>query len=221
MSQVEMSLPGTLKLYYSPNSPYVRKVMMTAHEVGVGERIERQPTDVWDSNAAVTAANPLGQIPTLVCVDGEVLYDSSVICGYLDDVYGGGRMLPRNGMARWRVLRNQALGDGLLNSAVIRVMEIRRRPHSLRWEDLLKRQQMIAHRVYDALEREAASFGEILDHGQVAIACALAYVDFRLAEDSWRKGRPRLAAWFGAVAARPSFTSTAPPAPVAVKEQQS
>lgn len=202
-----------MQIYHSPNSPFVRIVMMTAGEAGVADRIELLPTDVWKEGAAVTAVNPLGQIPTLVCENGEILYDSSVICEYLDARYNAGGMLPADPAMRWRILRQRALGGGLLNAAVIRALEIRRRPAKLRWPELLARQQAIMERVYDTLETETASFGARIDLGQIAVACALAYVDLRLAEDGWRTGRPTLAEWFARITQRRSFIDSAPPVP--------
>jgi glutathione S-transferase len=200
-----------MQLYFSPNSPFVRKVMVTAHEVGVADRMQVSPTDVWAPNPPVAAANPLGQIPTLVCEDGTVLYDSGVICEFLDEAFGDGRLMPPQGAARWRLRRLEALGNGLLNAAVTRTLELRRRPSALRWEDLLARQQGIMRRCYDALETEAGGFDPAApDLAQIATACALAYVDRRLPEDGWREGRPALAGWFASFAERESFAGSAP-----------
>jgi glutathione S-transferase len=219
MLQPESARSANLQLYYSPTSPYVRKVMVTAHEVGVVQRLDLHPTDVWSEGAAVTALNPLGQIPTLICDDGATIYDSPVICEYLDSAYGNSRLVPQDGRPRWEILRLQALGDGLLNAAIIRVMEVRRRPESLRWHDLLARQRKVMARTYDALEHEAASFASALDLGQIAIGCALAYIDLRLGDDDWRRGRPALRDWFRAISERQSFVASAPPgAPSAAQE---
>jgi glutathione S-transferase len=200
-----------MKLYFSPNSPFVRKVMVTAHELGVAGRIEPRETNVWEEDAALTGANPLGQIPTLICDDGEPLYDSDVICEYLDAAHGDGRLVPRDGPERWRMLRLKALGNGLLGAAVIRALEIRRRPETLRWPELIERQRTVMCRVSDELEERCAGFRPDPDLGQIAVVCALGYVDLRMPEDAWRAGRPALARWFERFAARPSFAETAPP----------
>jgi glutathione S-transferase len=186
--------------------------MMTAGELGVAGQIERIQTDVWQEGAPVTAANPIGQIPTLVSDEGEALYDSLVICEYLDARFGQGRLMARDGAERWRVMRQRALGYGLLNAAVIRTLEVRRRPEALRWEGLLSRQKQVMARIYDALEGEAATFADRLDLGQIVIACALGYSDLRLGDDKWRDGRPELARWHRKVSARQSFLDSAPPA---------
>lgn len=197
-------------VYYSPNSPYVRKVMVAAIELGIEQRLERKPTDVWAADSPVRAVNPLGRIPALVTDDGEVLYDSPVICEYLATTYDGSRFLPAAGAVRWGVLRRQALGDGLIDAAVQRALEVRRRPAALQWSDWIDHQKATMLRAADALEREAGTFGDNLDLGTIAIGCGLGYWDARFASDRWRDGRPVLAAWFDRIAQRRSFRDTAP-----------
>jgi glutathione S-transferase len=201
-----------MQLYHSPTSPYVRKVVVTAIELGIRDRIEVRPTNVWDPSCKVGEVNPLGRIPVLVGSDGEVLYDSPVICEYLDAVYGGGRLLAGGGAERWRTLRLQALGDGLLDAAVLRALELRRRPDNLRWSDLIERQRTVMGRALDDLEQKARSFRAEPDLGQIAVGCALGYIDLRFAEDEWRARRPGLRSWFERFSARPSFANSMPPA---------
>lgn len=197
-------------LYYSPNSPYVRKVMVLAIELGIEQRFEKKPTDVWSAGSIVRAANPLGRIPTLVTDEGAQLYDSPVICEYLAATFGSARLLPASGNGRWQVLRRQALGDGLIDAAVQRALEIRRRPEALRWSDWIDHQKAAMLRTADALEKEAGELCDEPDLGTVAIGCGLGYWDARFGDDRWRDGRPALAAWFDRLATRRSFRETAP-----------
>ncbi|HEY5720170.1 MAG TPA: glutathione S-transferase N-terminal domain-containing protein [Gammaproteobacteria bacterium] len=196
-------------LRYSPTSPYVRKVTASAHELGLFERLELLPTNSWDPASDLPESNPLGKVPTLVLEGGEILYDSPVICEYLDHL-GGGRLFPAPGPARWAALRDQALGDGLLDAAVLLFIERARRPQEERsawWQQL---QLDTVNRALDTLEERAGSFAGLADIGQLTAAVALGYVDFRFAEMEWREGRPQLAAWYAEAAARPALQATVP-----------
>lgn len=200
-----------MQLHYSQTSPFVRKVLMVAHEVGIADRIEIKPTDVWAPDSVIHRDNPLAKIPTLVTEDGLVLFDSPVIAEYLDTV-GGGRLFPAPGTARWRALRQQALADGICDAAVLRLLE-GRRPESLRSADWADRQRRAVSRGLDALEREVGDLPspDAPTIGGIAVLAALGYMDFRFAGDGWRKGRPALANWFEAASPRDSFRLTAPP----------
>lgn len=200
-----------MKLRYSPTSPYVRKVLVCAMERGLEDRIERIPTNVWDPNTDLPSVNPLGKVPTLVLDNGEVLYDSPVICEYLDSLHDGEPLIPPAGPARWSVLRQQALADGVLDAAILRITEAARRPEALRWPDWIERQAGKMHRSVDALEQDVAGLDGALDLGKIAIGCTLGYLDFRFAADDWRTGHPALAKWYEAFAARPSMRATRPP----------
>ncbi|MFN4089161.1 MAG: glutathione S-transferase family protein [Alphaproteobacteria bacterium] len=201
-----------MKLHYSPTSPYVRKVMVTAIEAGVDARIEKadaaaSPVGV---NPTLNADNPLGKVPCLVTDDGQALFDSRVICEYLDSV-GGGKLFPAAGPARWTALRRQAQGDGLLDAALLARYETAVRPGDRLWPEWRDGQKAKMARALDAFETEADSLGDTIDIGTIAVACALGYVDFRFDADRWRDSRPKLAAWFAGFAARPSMTATAAP----------
>ncbi|HKK06274.1 MAG TPA: glutathione S-transferase N-terminal domain-containing protein [Gammaproteobacteria bacterium] len=198
-----------MKLRYSPTSPYVRKVLVLAIETGLDERIERVLTNPWADDAALANDNPLGKVPTLVTDDGMVLYDSPVICEYLDSLHHGTRVFPIAGKARWMALRQQALGDGILDAAVLRRLE-GQRPAAQRSDSWETMQRETVQRGLDALEREAASWDGRLQIGQIAAACALGYLDFRFPQESWRTGRSALAVWFERFAARASMTTTLP-----------
>lgn len=198
-----------MQLRHSPASPYVRKVMVTAIETGLESRIEVVPTDVWSADTDIGAVNPLGKVPTLTTDDGEILYDSPVICAYLDSLHDGAKLLPAAGAADWRAQRQQALADGLLDAAVLVRLEARRPPEqqSPAWRD---RQQAVVNRALDQLEADAEALEGPVTIGQIAVGCALGYLDFRFADDGWRRDRPRLAAWYEAFAKRPSMRATVP-----------
>jgi glutathione S-transferase len=198
-----------MKLFWSSRSPFVRKVMVVAHEVGVAGRIETERVVVGADkpNAQVMRANPLNKIPTLLLDDGTALYDSRVICEYLDSLHGGARLFPVEAKARLGALRRQALGDGLMEVLVARLGE-QNRPPQTRSETHLAAYRLKIAAALDWLEREAGGLREPIDIGQVAIACALAHLDFRFGADQWRSGRDALAAWHADFARRPSMRAT-------------
>lgn len=201
-----------MKLYFNPASPYVRKVRVTAYELGLGEKIELISISLSpvSPHEGVRSSNPVGKIPTLVLDDGSALYDSPVICEYLDALAGGNRIFPAAGTARWTALRRQALADGIMDAAVLTRYEEAARPKELRWQQWVDGQFLKVRTTLDALERENL---ETFDIGTISIACALGYLDLRFAGEGWRKTRPRLAEWLAAIAKRPSLTATAPAAP--------
>jgi glutathione S-transferase len=201
-----------MKLHYSVASPYVRKVMAVAIVTGLRGRLElleRKMSPVAPS-AELNRDNPLGKIPCLVTDEGLVLYDSRVICEYLDGLHDGPKMFPAAGPARWQALRRQAEGDGMLDAGVLTRYETFLRPEERRWPEWIAGQKAKIGRALDALDGEARSFGQIVDIGTIAIACALGYLDFRYAADDWRARRPGLAAWYDAFATRPALAETAP-----------
>ena len=201
-----------MKLRFSPTSPYVRKVCVVTHETGLFGRLEIVPTNVWASDTDIGRDNPLGKVPALTADGGEVLFDSPVICEYLDSLHDGVKLFPPVGGARWTALRRQALGDGILDAAVLRLLEGKRKD-SERSASWLDRQRTAIGRALDALEEEAADFGRGITIGHVAIACALGYLDFRFPGDNWRNLRPTLTEWYEDFAQRPSMTRTVPKDP--------
>ena len=206
-----------LKLRYSPTSPFVRKVVMTAIEAGIADRIETVPTDVWSADTDIANDNPLGKVPALVLADGTTLFDSRVICEYLDSLNPGTPLFPPPGPARWRVLRQAALGDGIADAAVIRLLESRR-PEALRMAAVSERQQAAITRSLDWLDAEITELEKLAPAGGVtigdlAVLAALGYLDFRFAVDAWRTDRPRLTAWFERHSQRASVQATRPPTP--------
>lgn len=199
-----------MKLTHSPTSPFVRKVLVAAHEIGLADRIE--PLDMASNDAPpnLISINPLGKVPAMVLDDGTSLMDSPLLCEYLDSLHNGPKLFPATGEARWRDLRLQAIGDGVMDAAVLRLGEARRPEHERSPAFVEKQKAKIAHSV-DLLEKEAASLEGDVTIGQITIGCALGYLDFRAPDDAWRDGHPRLAAWFERFAARPSMAATTPP----------
>ncbi len=199
-----------MKLHWSPTSPYVRKVMIAAHEVGAVDGLELVETFPQSVIEDVSPDNPLGMIPALVTDDGEPIYDSSVIVAWLDDRFGG-TLIPAPGPDAWAVHRRHALAHGLIDTANARFHE-HRRPPELQWPE---QDAKLARRIglaVDGLEREAAALDGPFTIAQIAAGVALGYLDLRFPDEDWRANRPALAAWHAAVSERPSFAATAPPA---------
>jgi glutathione S-transferase len=200
-----------VKLHYNRASPYARKVLVTAHEAGLAERLELLPrahTPVAP-DADLNRDNPLGKIPCLITDDGTSLFDSRVICAYLDHLAGAG-LVPAAGPERWQVLRQEALADGIMDAAVLTRYELVLRPADQRWAGWIEGQMAKIRRALDALEQAAAGPGDRIDAGAIALGCALGYLDFRYPHEAWRTGRPALAAWQARLAARPSMQASAP-----------
>lgn len=200
-----------MQVYHSPSSPFVRKVLVCAAELGVN--VERLPCAAHpvERDKTVVAVNPLGKVPTFFTDDGEALYDSRVICEYLDATSTQPRLFPENGQARWRSLREQALGDGLMEAALLMRFEQVVRPDGLRYQPWFDGQH---EKVVSALEQFAKwvpAFGERVDIGTITVACALSYLDLRFPDEGWRK-HAALAAWHERFSDRASMTSTQHPA---------
>ncbi|MDE2050334.1 MAG: glutathione S-transferase [Gammaproteobacteria bacterium] len=202
-----------MKLYFNPASPYVRKVRVTAHELGLSDKIELISVSLTpvSPHEGVRSSNPVGKIPALITEEGTALYDSPVICEYLEALAGGNRIFPAAGPARWTALRRQALADGIMDAAVLTRYEQAVRPKELRWQEWADGQLLKIRTALDALERE--DLQDVFDIGTISVACALGYLDLRFADEGWRKSRPRLAAWAAAIGKRPSLAATAPPPP--------
>lgn len=202
-----------VKLYFSPASPFVRKVRVTAHELGLGDGIELLSISLTpvSPHDGLRSSNPLGKMPALILDDGTALYDSPVICEYLDTLAGGNRIFPVAGVARWTALRRQALADGIMDAAVLTRYENAVRPKELRWQDWADSQFLKIRTALDVLEDE--NLADAFDIGTISIACALSYLDLRFASEGWRASRPRLTAWAAAMAKRPSLAATALAAP--------
>ena len=202
-----------MKLYYSPGSPYARKVRVVALETKLDKKIEMVNVALSPvaPNADVDKHNPVGKIPVL-SVKGIDLFDSPVICEYLDSQHKGRKLFPRKGRDRWVALRQQAMADGLLDAALLARYEGGLRPEEKRWSEWSQGQMKKMNGVLDQLEAEAKSLKGKLTIGTVTIACALGYLDLRFADMGWRDKRPKLAKWFAQTSKLPSIKATAPPA---------
>ena len=205
-----------MKLFYQTHSPYARKVLVCAHEMGLASQIEviHHETSPTLRNDTVFAANPLGKVPVLLCEDGLALFDSSVICEYLDGLHGGARLLPPSGTDRWLALRLQALAQGVADAGILVRWEVARRPEQVRWPEQAAGQGAKLVAAFDLVERDVDLGGDPgvnleapVHLGHVALATTLAWIEFRGVAD-FRTGRPRLARWFDAFMQRPSMRAT-------------
>jgi glutathione S-transferase len=194
----------------SPPSPFGRKARIAISLLGFDGDVKIEAADPTDANDSVRQQNPLGKIPVLIADDGTAYYDSRVILDYLDDRAGGGKIVPREAKARLAALRLQALCDGILDASILTVYEARwRKPetHEAKW---LEHQAGKVTRGLAALEASPPPLDPMPDVGQITLACALGYRDFRFA-GTWRKDHPRLVAWLDNFAARvPAFAATKP-----------
>ena len=204
--------PPRYKLHWSPKSPFVRKVMITAHELELVERLElvRSVASMSGTNPAIMADNPLNKIPTLVCPDGTPIQDSLVICAFLDDLAGGDHLFPPTGKRRWRSLSLHALSDGLLDLLILWRNE-RDKPPERQTAAWLQALEAKATATLDRCEQDVAAIAtQPLCIGQIALGCALGYLDFRFPDPGWRKGRSGLSDWFAIFSKRPSAIATEP-----------
>ena len=200
-----------MKIYFSPASPFVRKCMVVAHELGIADRIEKLPSAAGpvQRDAQIIETNPLGQVPTFLCDDGTALYDSRVICEYLN-AQQRGAIFPPDEPARWQRLTELALGDGMTAAALLARYETVLRPEPLRWNEWTEGQLGKVYSGLGWLESAAPSFGERVDIGTIAFGCALGYMDFRFPAVDWRARAPATARWFEAFNRRPSMQATLP-----------
>jgi glutathione S-transferase len=201
-----------LKLFYAPTSPYVRKVMVTAHELGVADRIEKLPSAAHPINRdeRIAVFNPLAKVPAALTPDGDYLFDSRVICEYLDAQVPGLDLFPADRKARWRALTLQALGDGLLDAALLTRYETVARPEAQRYVPWTDGQMAKVDSALARLEDRIDMLDGKLTIGLVTTGCALGYLDFRFANRPWRQNAPRLAKWYEKFAERPSMRATVP-----------
>lgn len=202
----------TMLMHWSPRSPFVRKVMIFAHEVGIAEQIETVRTVVAASqpNTELMKENPQSRLPTLRLADGTVIYDSPVICEYFDTLNAGPQLIPLAWPERLVALRRQSLGDGMLDTLLMWRGEVTRPPaqqsikHMQAWK--LKTNVSV-----DMLEEEAdALASSAYSIGHIALGVALGYIDFRFPELKWRSGHPKLAAWHKEFEARPAVKANEP-----------
>ncbi|HLO77835.1 MAG TPA: glutathione S-transferase N-terminal domain-containing protein [Magnetospirillum sp.] len=196
-----------MKLRSSATSPFVRKVRMTAIECGI--ELDLVPTNAWAPETDLVGENPLSKVPTLVLDNGDTLFDSPVICEYLDSQHAGHKLFPHEQHERFRQLKVQALADGILDAAVQIRIETAIRPEDKRWNGWLERQQAAISRALDALEKDVGHWGGVFLIGPITVVAALGYLDFRQVCD-WRNGRPHLAHWYTTTHNRRSVRETEP-----------
>ena len=193
-----------MKLNFSKTSPFVRKVMVCAHEKGLADKIE-----LIDEHQDLALANPLSKVPALVTDEGQAIYDSLVICDYIDGLSPTPVLIPRESTSRIAVLTSHALSNGVMDAAVATVME-GRRPDDKQWDDFKARQLGKIERSLDVLEAEVVDYGNRVDLSTISTGAMLGYLDLRMPTLAWRDRCPALASWYAEFAARPSMQATAP-----------
>ena len=201
-----------MKLYWSPRSPFVRKVMVCAHELGLAERIEQvyALVSMTRLNPDVAKANPIGRIPVLVTDDGMTLYDSNVICEYLDTQLGRAKLFPQVAPDRWYTLTRLALADGMLETGVLWRSE-RVKPAPQQSSPTIVAFERKIESALDTLENATPQpDANYVDIGDIGIGVALGYLDFRFVDIDWRARCPKTAKWFEAFNQRPSMQATVP-----------
>jgi glutathione S-transferase len=199
-----------IELFYAPTSPYVRKVIACAIELGISDRIVKLPSAAHPlkRDERIAGFNPLAKVPAAKLADGTLLFDSRVICEYLDDL-GQGALFPR-GPERWQVLTEQSLGDGLLDAALLTRYENTCRSEEIRSPEWIDGQMTKIAAALDEMERTVAVFGTRITIGSLTIACALGYLDFRFATFDWRTSRLALTDWYAVMSQRASMRDTFP-----------
>ncbi len=195
-----------MKLFFSPTSPYVRKVMICAHELGLSEKLELLPAKASPVNRdpSIVEKNPLGKVPTLLTSEGRALYDSRVICEYINEL-GSGNLFPKSGALRWEAITLQALGDGLLDAALLARYETFLRPKELCWTDWVNGQLEKIHSALTDFEMQIDHHKDTFHIGHITLACSLGYLDLRFEHLEWRKSYPKLKTWFEEISKRESI----------------
>ncbi len=196
-----------MKLFYSATSPYVRKVMACAIQRGIVDRIETTPSNPHQSPPDLLAQNPLSKVPCLVTDDGMSLFGSQLICEFLESMGEALPLFPVMGPARWRALKLQSIGDGILDAAVPCRGEMGRPKEDARDAAIARYKAAIA-RAVDVLETDPPH--KHIDIGSITVACALGYLDFRYASDPWRPNHPKLTEWYEAFSQNACMAQTAP-----------
>lgn len=199
-----------MTLHWSPRSPFVRKVMIAAHELGLVDRLELRRTVVQMSspNPDLMPDNPLSKIPTLILEDGSVLMDSGVICEYFDALAGGNRIIPASGTDRWAELSRHALATGFLDILILWRNE-RNKPAHAQTANWLTSFEAKSVATMKRFEKSALTTGDgLLSLSAIALGCALSYLDFRYEDWNWRSDHPALAAWHESFSKRPSAIAT-------------
>jgi glutathione S-transferase len=203
-----------MKLAFSQGSPFARKVRIAAIELGLIDKIELIATTVVPAqpNEEYSKITPLKRLPVLILDNGEVILDSGVIVEYLDQLAGGGKLIPTSGPARWKVLSDHSMLQGMLDSMLLCRYERAMRPEALRWNDWADDHWNRAWNGMARFEKQADMLSRPLDLAQIALVCVLGYADFRFADSGWRKAYPKLDAFHQKMLERPSVKVSVPPA---------
>ena len=200
-----------MKIYGDLISPFVRMTMVTAHEVGLADKVQHivEAVKLTEVNAKLAALSPIGKIPVLETDHGHGVYDSRVIIEYLCHVAGNSTLIPDDGVKRFKVLTLLALGQGMADAGVAYRYEIGVRPKGLQWQEFMERTVARINAALDDLENNWSAALTEVSAGSIAVAVTLGYIDFRLGELNWRNGRPKLAAFHEAFSQRDSMMKTA------------
>ncbi|MFK8081240.1 MAG: glutathione S-transferase family protein [Granulosicoccus sp.] len=204
-----------MKLYYAPASPFARKVHVSVIELGLQERVQLQFTPVLPgqpNEAYAKAQNPSGKIPALQTDAGDILFDSTIICEYLDSLSDSVKLLPTSGSERYLALTRQALAHGICESSVVIRYETFLRPEPMQWDVWVNDQWSKIDRSLTWFNANPALWQGDIDLAQITLGCALGYLDFRAPEYEWRARYPELGPWFETIETRDSFASTLPTA---------
>jgi glutathione S-transferase len=197
-----------MKLLYQTHSPYARKVLVFAHEAGLASQLEliHHETSPLLCNEVVFALNPLGKVPVLICDDATLLFDSSVICEYLDGLHDGRKLIPTTPKERFAALRLQALAMGLADAGIAARWEAERRPEALRWKPMLEGHLQKIAATCDFLEAHLRE-EKAPNVGDIALATSLSWIAFRNIY-AFQAGRPRLSSWYERFSQRASMLAT-------------
>jgi glutathione S-transferase len=203
-----------MKLTFSPASPFARKVRIAAIELGLIDRIEFVPATVAPGtpNDEYSKIHPLKKLPVLILDNGDVIVDSYVIVEYLDELAGGGKLIPASGPMRWKVKSEHSLLQGMLDSMLLCRYEAMVRPEALRWKAWSDDHWNRAWLGMARFDQQADLMSRPFDIGMIGLTCVLGYADFRFADCGWRKAYPKLDAFYQKMLERPSVKVSAPPA---------
>ena len=197
----------SLKLWYSPGSPFVRKVRVFAHEMGLADSIVLASGDVWTADAPITKDSPLGKVPALVTPDG-VFAGSHLCCQYLDTMHAGPRLIPSDPRGHWPLFQLYAFADGIMEAAVASVIEQKYRPQEFVYQGTLDRQR---NKIVGTLDKIGSmELPRTANIASITLGCALGFLDFRMPQLGWRDGRAQLSVWYEAFSQRESMQTTIP-----------
>ena len=198
-----------MKCYVTANSPFARKVRVAANETGLADEVEWQMLTREERAEIIPGINPLGKVPVAILEAGNILFDSVVICAYVDSLNNGRKLIPETGDQRWAVFTLEALGDGL-GEAVIAASQEDQKPDGQRSQAIVDRQTGKATSALGALDKMSGDFNDPPMMGEIAVACALGYMELRNVAPGWRDTYPALSGWYTEILKRQSFIRTAP-----------